>query len=243
MIIQYFSDIHLEFFKEAPTIMSTASVLCLAGDIGYPFSDIYKRFLINLNAEVGFKKIFMITGNHEYYNEDKSIDEINCHIHKIIAENNLHKISFLNNTVEYYDGYLFVGTTLWSHVYNSHHVTNDFSCILNMTIDKYNELHADSRKFIELVLNEHSNKKIIILSHFLPSFKILNPKYDNYSKYNQCFASNCDELIIYPIRLWIYGHTHTPKLDMINEIPITCNPIGYVGENACINYQQLIEIK
>ncbi len=67
MRIQYISDIHLEFFKVLPKqiVRPVADILCLAGDIGYPFSSLYRDFLKQVSRD--FKKVFLIAGNHEYY--------------------------------------------------------------------------------------------------------------------------------------------------------------------------------
>lgn len=46
MKIQYFSDLHLEFLKHIPIIQARVPILCLLGDIGYPFSNMYENFLI-----------------------------------------------------------------------------------------------------------------------------------------------------------------------------------------------------
>lgn len=241
MRIQYLSDMHLEFLKTPPLIKAVAPVLCLLGDIGYPFSNIYQEFLYNINSNPKFKKIFIISGNHEYYSKEKSINEVDIQISDIIKNNNLNKISFLNNTKEYYDNHLFVGTTLWSHISDPNHLINDFISIKDMTVDKYNELHHDAKNFMSSSIS-NTNKKTILLTHYLPSYTIIHPKYSKYSKYNQCFASECDHLINDPVSLWLYGHTHTPKIDYINKVPVICNPIGYPEENKDANFEKIVEI-
>ena len=62
MKIQYISDIHLEYQSTLPNIDQISDILVLAGDIGFPFSFLYKEFLIDMNKK--FKKIFLIAGNH-----------------------------------------------------------------------------------------------------------------------------------------------------------------------------------
>ena len=171
----------------------------------------------------------------------KSIDEVNTQINDIIKNNNLNKISFLNNTEEYYDDHLFIGTTLWSHISNPNHLINDFRSIKDMTVDKYNGLHCDAKKFISPNI-PNTNQKTVLLSHHLPSYSIIHPKYEKYLHYNQCFASNCDHLINDPVSLWLYGHTHTPKIDYINNVPVICNPIGYPGENKEADFEKIVEI-
>lgn len=242
--LQYFSDLHLEFFdiNALPIIKATAPILCLCGDIGYPDSKIYSKFLIELHNNPEFEKIFIIAGNHEYYNEDMSINEINEKIKKIISDNNLSKISFLNNSCEKYKNYLFIGSVLWSYISRPQFLTNDFNKICDMTVEKYNSLHKESVDYLKNQIENNKNENIIILTHFLPSYTLIDEKYNSYSKYNQCFASNNDDLIKSPIKLWIYGHTHLPKESIINGIPINCNPIGYKNENKKIDYEKIFEI-
>lgn len=85
-----------------------------------------------------FKKEFLITGNHEYYNlgpnKGKTIEQIDEQIKYIISSNNLTNISLLNYSYEDYEGYRFVGTTLWSHISNSDYLVNDFEQIIDMSV-------------------------------------------------------------------------------------------------------------
>jgi hypothetical protein len=91
MRIQYISDLHLEFgkprifgpnenTKEAKdtrnsdnTEDSRNCVLCLAGDIGYPFTPVYEKFLINVSR--CWKKIFLICG-HTHTGFEKRINDV-----------------------------------------------------------------------------------------------------------------------------------------------------------------------
>jgi DNA repair exonuclease SbcCD nuclease subunit len=239
LTIQYCSDLHLEFYNIVPEIEPCAPILCLVGDIGYPSSKIYEQFLISVNSK--FQKVFIIAGNHEYYNDD-TIEDTNEIIKNIIQKNNLSSITFLNNTCEYYMDYLFVGSTLWSHIYNPTYTTNDINCIQNMTVDTYNDMHEISKKYLEEIILAHTNDNIIMLTHFLPSFSLIDEKYEQYSKYNQCFASHLTHLIKSPIKLWIYGHTHTKGDTIINNVRLVCNPIGYPDENKNTSYCTLVKI-
>ena len=76
MKIRYFSDLHLEFIK--PNIIERIlrkiplgidEICILAGDIGNPYQTNYDIFMKFISKH--FKKIFYITGNHEYYNKQK----------------------------------------------------------------------------------------------------------------------------------------------------------------------------
>ena len=82
MILRYFSDLHLEFIKPnkierfIEKIPQGVNEICiLAGDIGNPYQKNYDIFMNFINKN--FKKTFVITGNHEYYNKRKTIQETN----------------------------------------------------------------------------------------------------------------------------------------------------------------------
>ncbi len=244
MRIKIISDIHLEFLKKIkPTwinhmIKPNADVLALAGDIGYPFLKEYENFLIETNKI--FNKIFIITGNHEYYS-DKSIEENDNQIKKIIADNKLTNMTFLSNSYEDYNGFRFVGSTMWTHISDPKFLINDFKCIKDMTVEKYNDLHKEAVYFVENTIRQ-SELPIVMITHHLPSFTLNDPKYASYSGFNQCFSANLDHLISNPVKLWIYGHTHTPSDKEINGVKLVCNPIGYPQENYPVDFNKIVEI-
>jgi predicted phosphohydrolase len=238
MKIQILSDIHLEFCKKIPLIPITGDILCLAGDIGNPFNKLYEEFLKYVNSK--FNKVFIITGNHEYYNN--TIYDANNKICSIVE--NLNNVVFLNNTTYEYNNYLFVGCTLWTSIKNTDYYEiissyNDFTKIENMTFKLYNELHIKDKNFIIETINNNLHQNIIILTHHLPSYKLIDEKYLIYGSLNSCFASNNDDLIKEPIKLWIYGHTHTANQSCINDIPLICNPFGYPNENKKVDLNKI----
>ncbi len=250
--IQYFSDLHLEFYnlnklvRLLQHIKPKSEICVLAGDIGYPFQKQYECFLIHMNNK--FKHVFLITGNHEFYqlkqNIGKTIPEIIQQIQQIIEDNNLTNIHFLNNS--YYDlnEYRFIGTTLWSHIYDNRYLTNDFNHIHELTIEKYNEMHERDVQYLKNTFQQsiNENKKIIVISHYLPSYLLNHPKYSKYHHLNQCFSSHSDNLISEPVKTWIFGHTHTSVTMEINNIPCVSNPIGYPEENVDVDFHKIIEI-
>lgn len=64
MIVQIYSDIHLEFYKSYPKIEKKAKVLILAGDIGKINNNIYTEFMAYINKT--WEKTFYVLGNHEF---------------------------------------------------------------------------------------------------------------------------------------------------------------------------------
>ncbi len=251
--IQYFSDLHLEFYdltklvRMIHWIKPKSNICVLAGDIGYPFQKKYEVFLIAMNKK--FEHIFLILGNHEFYqlkdNEGKTMSQIVEQTDKIIKNNDLTNIHFLNNSHYDLGDYRFIGSTLWSHIYDNKYIHNDFNTIKELTSENmYNDLHKRDRDYLKNIIEESKteNKKIIMITHHLPSFKLNHPKYAKYHNYNQCFSSNSDDLIIEPIKCWIFGHTHTQMDVKINDIQCVANPIGYPGENKDIDFHKIIEI-
>jgi predicted MPP superfamily phosphohydrolase len=244
MKIKYFSDLHLEFLNNLNSnwiksiIKLDADILILAGDIGYPSSKSYKNLLLEINAM--FERVYLITGNHEYYS-NKSIEENNQIIRDIIKNNNLSNIKLLLNDFDDYKGYRFIGSTLWSKIVNPLYLITDFDYIKDISIEKYNNLHKESVYFIEKTLSQ-TKLPVIMITHHLPSYTLNDPKYETYSHYNQCFSSEIDYLIAKPVVVWFYGHTHTPSLKEINGVKMCCNPIGYPDEQTKPDFNCIIEL-
>jgi predicted phosphodiesterase len=239
MKIRYISDLHLEFLKgrSFPILKKYSEDVCiLAGDIGNPYKENYHLFCNHISKE--FKKTFIIAGNHEYYNND--IEETNIYLSNYFKD--YKNISFLNNSFEIYKDHCFIGTTLWSKIYLKDYVVNDIRMIKNFDIEKYNDLHQKSLKFInETIVNKDN---IVMITHHGPSFHLADVKYKD-SLYNQCFYSNLDDLIKEnnkKIKYWVYGHTHTPLVKKLYDINFVCNPVGYPGENDIVDYNTYFTI-
>lgn len=103
--IQYISDIHLEFLHiEAVKsiickIIPTAPIIVLAGDIGNPFSknNHYEKFIEEMSKK--FEKVFLISGNHEYYHNN--IDMVEEKIKTVTSK--YMNVTYLQNSYEDYN--------------------------------------------------------------------------------------------------------------------------------------------
>lgn len=243
MIIRYFSDLHLEFIKPKninkfiEQINPGLDKVCvLAGDIGNPYQKNYDTFMNFINSN--FKKTFVIAGNHEYYNSTKTVDETKLHLKQYFEKFN--NISFLDNEIEHYEGYTFVGTTLWSNITRPKYKINDVYSIQNFNYLKYNSLNKECVSFLENTLNTHTN--CIVVTHHMPSYSLIHPKYKTTEddKYNQWFYCDLEYLMTTNVRCWIYGHTHMAGESTINGVRLLCNPIGYPDENDDISFDPMI---
>jgi predicted phosphodiesterase len=237
MRFRYFSDLHLEFMRPSTVqtllpliIPNKKDVIMLCGDIGNPSNDTYWTFMNYMNNN--FKRVFVITGNHEYYHHNRTIEETNSFLQDKFKT--YHNIRFLNNQYEYYENYCIVGTTLWTNITNPKHSIRDVGSIPLFDSNKCNNLHLANVNFLDKSLNE--NKNCIVMTHHMPSGQLVHNKYKTkrMKNYHQWFHSDLDKLIELRnnnIACWLYGHTHTQSRHTIYNTTFLCNPIGYHGEN------------
>jgi len=248
MKIRYMSDLHLEFIRPEQIEqflfripLGLDEVCVLAGDIGNPFKSNYNIFMQFIDTN--FKKAFVIPGNHEYYNDTHTIEEINTYLDNYFEK--FQNISFLNNTVEKYEDFLFIGTTLWSKVTNPLFKINDVDKICELDYISYNRMNMICIDFLEEILDYPSIQKCIVITHHVPSPNLIDVKYktQHMRPYNQWFACDLEHIIDkhkYKIKGWFYGHTHTPSVETISGVPFLCNPIGYPNENPSVDFNKVV---
>src|SRR3990170_1596747 len=114
MLIQYCSDLHLEFpankrYLRSNPIRPEGQILLLAGDI-MPFIEIEKENDFFNFLSDNFEHAYWIPGNHEYYRSD--ITERTGTFHEKIRPN----VSLLNNTAIEHKGVRVLFSTLWSKI-------------------------------------------------------------------------------------------------------------------------------
>jgi predicted phosphohydrolase len=237
VVVQYLSDIHTEFMSVEKVqsdlldkihCVSADGILVLAGDIGNPHLASYRHFLNGVSAK--FKKVFLIAGNHEYYGG--TTEAGNNKIQEIAA--NCGNVSFLNNTYEDYEGFRWIGTTLWSRIHSMKSVraVRDFRKIVGHSIEGVNAFHNEAVEFIKSTVGK-SPIQCIVITHHMPSLILVDEKYKFMD--NTSYASSQDNLIKESdgkICAWFYGHTHTPNTGILIHNTMTySNPYGYEGEN------------
>jgi len=252
MIIQYLSDLHLEFpennlyIKENP-IEAKADILILAGDI-IPFRQMeeQKDFFNHLSAH--FKHVYWLPGNHEYYYAD--INKRNGAFNESIRNN----ITLLNNSTIQLEGVSLIFSTLWTNIsqLKSSIIENrlsDFFVIKNgkhkFEVDLYNKLHQSSVSLIKNSIEHAQVGKTIVITHHVPTFQNYPLQYIS-SPINEAFAVELEELIHnYQPDYWIYGHSHvnTPTFN-INKTTLLTNQLGYIrySEHKGFNPIAIIEV-
>lgn len=256
--IQIVSDIHLEFFDDSVQLKEildvTGNVLIIAGDLGYPTHDNYVHFIEQCSQE--YDHVILVTGNHEYYATKDSYKYNNMYkIDTLISDvcKRFYNVHFLNKNdlilTNYLDDYVFLGTTMWSHIsqlnFNKIQCSiNDYNYIQNnskkMTPSESNLLYQTNLKWLTKKIEEYrvTNKKIIVITHHMPSFRLINDKYKD-SEVNEAFASNL-EYLMFDVDYWIYGHTHDHNIQKINNCTCIVNAHGYVNHNENVPFNRTL---
>lgn len=262
MHFQYISDLHLEFVKPKlcnikNILIPSAPYLAILGDLSNPYNKNFGEFF-NYYSPL-FKNIFYVSGNHEYYYK-KTFEEIETHIQFICSK--YPNVHYLNNKTIQIENIIILGTTLWSNTLNNLHIKyylNDYIKIystrdtedtedtedkklINVTPKFTTSLHLHSVEWLNSELEKYKDQIIIVLTHHLPSFKLIHPKYAE-CEYNDGFVSDLDYIFEKNnnIKYWLCGHTHTQINICINQTICLTNPCGYPGETQ-YNKQACIDI-
>ena len=253
MILQYFSDLHLEFHRNQKFISKhllkpMGEVLLLAGDI-IPFAvmDQYDDFFDYLADN--FKQTYWVPGNHEYYHGD--IANKSGQINEAIRSN----VFLINNDVVHLDNVRLIFSTLWSNISPGNYVTvqnriADFSAIKNggktFTPDTYNELHLQCKNFITQTLTDKTDTSTVVVTHHIPTFLNYPVKYKR-DVLSEAFAVELFDVIEKSaINYWVYGHHHVNIPDfVIGKTQLITNQLGYIKyrENRGFRNDAVIEIK
>lgn len=243
MKINLLSDLHLEFGKEDFDIGS-GDVLILAGDICV-INDIVAEWILEKDDEErednvflsffrkcirNYNKVFYIMGNHEHYGWDYKISEM--WLRKCLPTG----ITLLVNQVEEYNGYNFVGSTLWANYNNCGNKMSDFKQI-TFGDDKITpeDLKEENKKNIEFLKETiPSLENVVVITHHSPSMLSIDDSRKELGVSNG-YGNELDSFIIDNpnIKYWLHGHIHDSLDYNIGNTNIICNPRGYFGH--CIN--------
>lgn len=233
MKIQYISDLHLEYpdnrqyITENP-IQPKGDILILAGDI---VNDVkreeIKGFFEKLESQ--FKFIISTMGNHEFHFGD--ISYAYPSYKKYLADNHV----MLNNEVMVIQGIKFIVSILWSKIDLNYQeeikeVFEDYDHIKKnnkkLTIDDTNNYHKISREFLETELKKDFDGKVIVITHYLPSYQCFISRWKD-TPQRSAFPSELDNLILNSkVDYWFFGHQHQAFNGIIGNTTMLSNPLG-----------------
>lgn len=236
MRLQIISDMHLEFGNpglEHHQVLG--DTLVLAGDIGW---------VPHLRSELPkaakrWSNIVYITGNHEYYDTDRTMAEVNSEIEDIVST--LDNVWFLNNSTTTIDGIRFVGSTLWSTPVSEAR-QNDFVWIAECDLKSMHQWNATAQQFLKDTVRPDD----VVVTHFLPVIRSDLAKVGVVSKYptgewDYYYGNTGLESV--QAQLWICGHTHEPFDAVPFETRCVCNPLGYPDENTTTFTELVIDVQ
>jgi len=263
LTFQIISDIHLEINQKesANNIPVTAEYLALLGDIGRPHKQNYTEFLQVMSTR--YKKVFVIAGNHEYYNEKKNPyhiqfkrtmnDQRKC-IKKVCQR--IPNVIFLDNSRYDLEDYRILGTTLWTYIPERYQnrismLINDYEHIYidqeekrRLTPADVNNMHTYAKNWLqqEIKTAKEDNKKVIIFTHHSPlrpdpnrtEYLTCDPKYIN-DQTNYAYCADLSSLFDPVIKLWGFGHTHYPCDFIYGQTRVLSNPRGYYNQVKTYN--------
>lgn len=244
-VFYLFSDLHLEFNDDftlpQPTNKDNINICLLLGDIGHPTKDHYRNIL--KQAKSSYHHVIIIPGNHEYYARDKDdlpivydvirsqartiAEEESC----IFLDRDCYSLYFDDDKVKI----TFLGCTLWSKIGDRDKGINDFNRIYLgegdfLTPKLYAKWHQRDVEWLSKELNHHRDEMVIVLTHHLPTKKVIHPTYRDHHL-NKFFASDLEKYFSDNILLWACGHSHKQYMSQVNKTWCALNPLGYPGEN------------
>lgn len=225
-ILQFISDIHLEY-SIYRAIRPVGTHLALCGDIGDPFKNEYTSLIKSVSNS--FKEVFLISGNHEYFQDKYTMNDVDNKISDIVSKYN--NVKYLNKSTTTLDEYNIVGCTLWTQRNMMSRDTYKINVggphgphgnIRKLTVNDINNLHNSHKHFI---INNSKKPNTIVLTHHLPSYRLVVDDYKTevFEKYHQLYSSNLDDIIKPPIKFWLCGHSHSINNCIINGVYCAIN--------------------
>jgi predicted phosphohydrolase len=234
--LQYISDIHLEGRVNVPQIPVLSNNLVVAGDIGDPFKNNYNDFMSKCSDN--YENTFIISGNHEYWNDGICMTIVNQKIENIVSR--YQNVHWLKNRIVETSDTVFIGAVLWSNIIIKQLANRGDA--LNITYadgpigeSQLNLLHKYDVDWLNSTINEIQNdKKLIVVTHHLPTYDLIHPKFQTFrwSGVLDRYASHNDRMIKPPVTAWLCGHSHHNMQIIKNGVYLGVNAMGYQGREA-----------
>ncbi|MDC0142081.1 hypothetical protein OAI84_00625, partial [bacterium] len=153
------------------------------------------------------------------------------------ALSHLKNVYLLQENFFEFDNFIIAGTTLWPYISNKFFSGN--KCMLSNGFIRYNNklwiepkitnpISLRQKQWLENIILGNPHKAKIIITHFLPSQKCMDPKL-KFSLTSKSLYSNCDNLLDHT-DVWCCGKRVIHK--KISGCHIYMNACGYLWENT-----------
>lgn len=236
MIFQYASDLHLSYRGNAGfvrrTLAAAGDVLLLAGDVA-DIQDPERHAGFWDWCEDNFKLTVFVPGNHDYYGSWKDLNELKRPMRLEIRPN----VLCCNNTTVTVGSLDILCSTLWSAILPEQADAAavsmpDFREILvggkDFSVEDSVELHQAALSFLKNALETSRASDIVVVTHHLPTYRVVNPKYASINT-SSAFASELGDWIeASRIVYWLYGHSHDSIEAMVGGTRLVSNQLGYL---------------
>lgn len=241
MLIQYASDLHLEFGSKKVKfkVLRHIDVLVLAGDI-HTSPEGLEKFFLRLRRKGYEKPIVYVLGNHEHYNHN---------FHRVRERyvdvcGGLPGVFLLEKDTVFIEGVRFVGTCLYTDLSDpvaavtAQTNITDFQVVMMeesqpITPEFWTEEHRKCREFLERELAGGDPLNTVVVTHFAPSFSLAHQRFP-LNPLTHAFCADLSDLIAEhrPV-CWFYGHNHdVPRSVNIGVTTMLSNEMGYYYENT-----------
>lgn len=244
MKIKLVSDLHVDCQKDLgrSLIKDIAAddhdVLIVAGDVcEVQDGDLYFDTFEAISQR--FNKVLVIPGNHEFWGADPRVTD------KVIDD----VLGQFNNVVrlkcreaQHINGHRFVGDTMWYPDSGQTLEQKYFSDFMMIPSHK-DFVFKENNKFVAM-FDDFIQKDDIIVTHHLPSYKLVNKKYKGLIE-NQFFVTEMEPCMTKTEpRAWFFGHTHHKTEMNIGKTFCAANPHGYPSEYCSMYFDEkyVIEI-
>jgi predicted phosphohydrolase len=108
-----------------------------------------------------------------------------------------------------------------------------------LTVQDYNQLHLESRLFLEETFQNKTENPTVVITHHPPTFINYPEKYAH-SNINEAFGTEMSSVIENnEIDYWIYGHHHCNVENFsIGNTKLITNQLGYVKYKENENFNR-----
>jgi predicted phosphodiesterase len=230
---QFMSDLHCERTLDGktyslPDFRKSAPNLILAGDIGRLCD--YSALLSLLRwlcAE--YERVIFIPGNHEFYGTSR---EHGLSLARSLCQELGDKFVFMDQAQLMVEDTIVLGCILYSFIPTGVGLTNDFAQIDDWTVADHNKNHFHDiswlREKLRVIAESYPGKRVIIVTHYAPTFLEANHPSRHSSHYRYCFSSATLEIFkdwegAGQVTHWIFGHTHYNTVFSCNDTIVASN--------------------
>jgi predicted phosphodiesterase len=262
LLIQVYSDIHIELWNKIPELPVKAKYLFLAGDICTQIHPLFYEFFGYCSKN--WEKVFYTPGNHEFYVKNKNYNELTFE-YKYRLNERFKNVFYLDDEfVSLNDEFNVYGSLFWTkppftRLSEARALLNDYNWItyfdktkrhaVNLDITYVKTLSENAHIKLKKYLNETSSKKTIVMTHFPPiRTGASDPKYLDEDRVVNLYFTWPDDTIndfnLTNVPIWISGHTHWSYNFEKNGCAFISNQLGYKSEigNTGLDEDGLFEI-